>query len=218
MYYDLSFDVFGANLSAELEWRSTFVKFFYLFLFDVYRYSISSNQRMHNQVNNTFQIEKFVLLFLRIWFSSKMTKRVLRPRKEIQMVTFHPEVPMASSFQPAKRTRRAISTIERIVHQIQSVYSVSTQTDDCLLSATNAKLVDELIEKNRTIEKKDQQYIQILERFYLEKEKMAAEIREKRDKIARLTEAIQAIQAEPLVQLVNNGRSNYAKWYVEYMN
>lgn len=139
-----------------------------------------------------------------------MTKRVLRPRKEIEMVTFHPKVAMAS-FQPAKRTRRAISTIERGALQIQSVCSVSTQTDNCLLAATNAKLVNELIEKNRMIENKDQQYIKMLERFYLEKGKLTAKICEKRDEIARLTEAIRAIQAEPLVQLVNNGRSNYMK-------
>lgn len=97
------------------------------------------------------------------------------------------------------------------MQSVCSVSTVSTQTDNCLLSATNAKLVDQLIEKNRMIEKKDQQYIQMLERFYLVKERLSAENREKRDEIAQLTEAIRTIRAEPLVHFVNDGRSNCMK-------
>lgn len=147
-----------------------------------------------------------------------MAQRVLRPRKQIEIVALQPKTVAALS-QPAKRNRRAISTIERgALQSVCSVSTVSTQTDNCLLSATNAKLVEQLIEKNRMIEEKDQQYIQMLERFFLMKERLTAETSEQSEEIARLTETIRAIRAEPLVHLVNDGRLNYMKRHVKWMH
>lgn len=91
-----------------------------------------------------------------------MDKRVLRPRIAIEQ-------------ENRKRCRRAFSTIDRIVvnkvAQTGKMSIASTQTDDCL-SATNAKLTLQLIDSNNLLEQKNQKYIQMLQNFFLTKEKL----------------------------------------------
>lgn len=153
-----------------------------------------------------------------------MEKRVLRPRsrKDIEMEN--------TNRQPAKRTRRAISTIEKgnvnpqpakiikrtistierclQLKQVQPMKfsNVSSQTDDCL-AATNAQLAQELIAKTNLLQENDQKYIKMLGRYYLEREKLLMENREKSLEIAQLKERIEHMQNEPLVEIAKNGKS-----------
>lgn len=126
------------------------------------------------------------------------------------------------NLQPAKRVQRAFSTVERSVqmeavelakssnaraNKITKSSNVSTQTD-CLLTATNAQLTHELILKNELIQKKDQKYIEMLEQFYLQKERLTSENREKTLEITDLREHIRLLQNQPLIELANNGESD----------
>lgn len=142
-----------------------------------------------------------------------MEKRTLRPRK----------FAAKENIQPAKRTRRAFSTIERIVHtespqmkrtkspqtvqvkNVSFVQNIQTQTE-CCLEATNAKLVEQLIAKNNLLQLKDQKYIQMLQRFYLVKEQLTAEIQQKTVEINGLNERIRLMENEPLIDVEPNGK------------
>lgn len=135
-----------------------------------------------------------------------MEKRVLRPRKEPEKENYQP--------QPVKRTRRAISTIERRIFrecvEVQSVKCLSTSSTqtDCCLTVTNALLTQELIAKNDCIQQKDQKYIAMLERSYLQKERLLSQIHEQQSDIARLNQQIQSMQNAPLIEFENNGETN----------
>lgn len=112
--------------------------------------------------------------------------------------------------QPAKRTNRAFSSIERgkQLKELQpgKFSNASSQTDKCL-AATNAKLTQELIANNDLLQKKDQNYIEILQKYYFEREKLTTENREKSLEIAQLKEQIERLQNEPLVD-VENGKTS----------
>lgn len=133
-----------------------------------------------------------------------MEKRVLRPRKEPEKEN--------CQHQPVKRTRRAISTIERStfreVQEVQPMKRSSSTQTDCCLTVTNALLTQELIAKNDFIQQKDQKYINMLERSYLQKEKLSSQIHEQQLEIARLNQQIQSIQNAPLIEFENNGETN----------
>lgn len=135
-----------------------------------------------------------------------MERRILRPRKEPQKENVQ--------LQPAKRARRAISTIERSnfraiadVRPVKRSSSSSTQTEcfGCCLTATNAQLTQELIAKTRLIEQKDQKYLEFLEMFYLQKEEMVSQISQQHLEIAELKHQIELMQNAPLVEFENNG-------------
>lgn len=96
---------------------------------------------------------------------------------------------------------------EMIAAQVPKISSVSTQTD-CCLAATNAQLVQELIAKNNLLQRKDQKYIEMLETFYMQKERLTKENREKSSEIAQLTQRLQLIETEPLIGVANNGKSH----------
>lgn len=135
-----------------------------------------------------------------------MEKRILRPRKEPQKENVQ--------LQPAKRARRAISTIERSnfravvdVRPVKRSLSSSTQTD-CCLTATNAQLTQELIAKNHLIQEKDQKYIKMLQTFYLQKEQMVSQISQQQLEIAELNQQIQLMQNAPLVEFENSGETD----------
>lgn len=135
-----------------------------------------------------------------------MQKRVLRPRKGTAEENCQP--------QPVKRTRRAISTIERstvrVFEKFQSVNrssSISTQTE-CCLTVTNALLTHELMAKDNIIQQKDQKYIIMLERSYLQKERLLSQIHEQQMEIVRLNQQIQLMQNAPLIEIENNGETH----------
>lgn len=143
-----------------------------------------------------------------------MEKRILRPRKEAD----------EENNRPAKRNKRAFSTIECSVQmkaaqtvnfpswstqQLRSVRmeavqtakssNISTQTD-CCLAATNAQLTTELIAMHNLLQQKDGKYIEMLERCYLLKEKLTTENHERSLEIARLKQ-IQLMQNAPLIEI-----------------
>lgn len=125
-----------------------------------------------------------------------MEKRALRPRK----------VAAKENLQPAKRTKRAISCFERIPKAAEQALNIahvstSTQTENCLV-ATNAELTRQLIAANNLLHQKDKKYIEMLEKFYLLKEKLMDENR-------LLKERIQSLEIEPLVQVAVNGKLNF---------
>lgn len=131
-----------------------------------------------------------------------MEKRVLRPRN-------HDKAIEIAQLQPAKRNRRAMSTIERS-QQLKKVpptivSTMSTQTDDCL-AATNAKLAAELIGQNNLLREKDCKYIKMLQQYFMEKERLTTENVRMRLEIAQLRERMEQMENEPLID-VENGMS-----------
>lgn len=159
-----------------------------------------------------------------------MEKRVLRShaRKEIEKEN------VIRQPQPAKRTRRAISTIEcqtqyktaaeakRVTLAAKAMVAAaaqtaaaaarktqfsdtSSQTDNCLIS-TIQQLTLELIAKGEIIQQKDQKYIEMMEKYYLERERLQAESREKTLQIVQLTQRIDNLEHVPLVLIEANGR------------
>lgn len=136
-----------------------------------------------------------------------MEKRILRPRNHDKGIDF-------AQRQPAKRNRRAMSTIERSQQVIivpptivppTIVSTTSTQTEDCL-AATNAKLAAELIHQNNLLREKDLKYIEMLQQYFMEKEKLTAENVRMRLEIVQLRERIERMENEPLID-VENGMS-----------
>lgn len=156
-----------------------------------------------------------------------MEKRVLRSRagKEIEKENILP--------QPAKRVRRAISTIE-FGTQMNSAAAkkatasaakmvaaaaktakkakpgtfsdVSTQTVDDSLVSTIRMITGELIAKTNLLHQKDQKYIEMMEHYYLEREKLRAENGAKDLQIAQLNERINTFQNIPLVPIEIDGK------------
>lgn len=122
-----------------------------------------------------------------------MEKRVLRSRVMFAM----------DNIQPAKRTKRAISCFERVPKAAEQPINIdhmstATQTENCLV-ATNAELTRQLIAANNSLQQKDQRYIEMLEKFYLQKEKLTEQNRS-------LKARIQSLEIEPLVQVAVNGK------------
>lgn len=118
-----------------------------------------------------------------------------------------------AQLQPAKRNRRAMTTIERS-QQVKKVppkivSTTSTQTDNCLV-ATNAKLAAELIGQNNLMREKDRKYIEMLQQYFIEKERLTAENVRMRLEITQLRERIERMENEPLID-VENGMSNARK-------
>lgn len=134
-----------------------------------------------------------------------MEKRILRSGKELNKENRQP--------QPAKRTKRAFSTIERstfrvdVLQPMKRLSSSSTQTD-CCLTVTNAQLTQELIAKNDLLQQKDQKYINMLERSYLQKERQLSQIGDQKLEIAGLKQQLQLMQAAPLIEFENNGETH----------
>lgn len=140
-----------------------------------------------------------------------MEKRVLRSRarKVIEKENVQP--------QPAKRNRRAISTIEcrtqlKMAHTVETakIFNASTQTDDCLIS-TIEQLTQELITKSNQLHQKDQKYIEMMQKYYLERERLREENRDKTLEIAQLKERLDHLQSVPLVQIEVNGKAHTIK-------
>lgn len=145
-----------------------------------------------------------------------MEKRILRNRacKEIEKENVLP--------QPAKRTRRAFSTIECQI-QYKTIASAaakiaagekiitapktakfsnaSSQTDDDCLVSTIKLLTQELMAKGNLLYQKDQKYIEMMEKYYLERESLRMDNREKKLKIIKLKERIDNLQNIPLVPI-----------------
>lgn len=137
-----------------------------------------------------------------------MEKRQLRSRncKGVEKENVQP--------QPARRIRRAISTVEGCLMmkavKPMKLANASSQTDNCL-AATNAQLTQELIGQNNLLKEKDKKYINMLERYFLDKEKLTAENREKNIEIARLKNDIEQLQSQPLVEVAINGEPKVKK-------
>lgn len=128
-----------------------------------------------------------------------MENRVLQPRKA--KLTAKESI----HIQPAKRVKRAQSCMERAPKAAERVFNIahvssSTQTENCLV-ATNAELTRQLIAANSLLQQKDQKYIEMLQKFYLLKEKLLDENR-------MLKERVQSLETEPLVQVAVNGKLN----------
>lgn len=129
--------------------------------------------------------------------------RRLRPRKPTGK----------ENVQPAKRTRRAFSTVERTVHfeevVIESKKNAGVQTEqtptEYCLASTNAQLVQELIVKDNLIQERDQKYIEMLERFCVEKTHLTEENKEQRMEIVRLNARITEMENMPLIPIDNIG-------------
>lgn len=117
-----------------------------------------------------------------------MEKRILRSRG----------LAAKENLQPAKRTKRAISCFERVPKAAREAFNIAhvsttTQTESCLV-ATNAELTRQLIAANHLLHQKDQKYVEMLEKFYLLKEKLMDENR-------LLKVRIQSLEIEPLIQV-----------------
>lgn len=137
-----------------------------------------------------------------------MDKRALRFRttdKEVENV----------EPQPAKRIRRAMSTIEhsRQVNTVPSTNvsptSTSTQTKDCL-AVTNAKLKGELVVLHDLSDRKDQKYVKMLQQYFEMKTHLEKNNLEMQQEAAKLRERIERMEKEknaPLVD-VGTGKSN----------
>lgn len=160
-----------------------------------------------------------------------MEKRILRPRKEnarpreeeprpakrnrraqSTIERCNPMDAAESIVRPAKRNRRALTTIERCnpmyaARNSVKVVQVSTQTE-CCLAATNAQLTQQLIVKNDLLQLKDKKYIEMLEKFFLQKEKLQAQMREKNVEIDQLQQRILAMEQKPLVEVDAESRSH----------
>lgn len=72
------------------------------------------------------------------------------------------------------------------------------------LAATNAQLCQQLIERNKALEEKDQKYIALLEKFYLQREKWQTQLQEKNSEIDRLRERVMELEKIPLVEVDGN--------------
>lgn len=144
-----------------------------------------------------------------------MEKRVLRSRvaKEVEKGYILP--------QPAKRTRRAFSTIESVTQLKMSaatktaapsktkIFSdASSQTDDNCLVTTIRQLTEEFIAKSNLLHHKDQKYIEMMQKYYLEREGLRAKNREKTLEIIQLRERIVGLQNIPLVPIEVYGELN----------
>lgn len=137
---------------------------------------------------------------------AKRTRRALSPIEQTVRTAIGEK-----NILPGKRARRAFSTIEREpANQSKKkidFQNVQTQTDtNCCLASTNVQLVRELIAQNNLIQQKDQKYIKMLERFYLEKTQLTAENEEQNLEIARLNARIHKMESEPLVHIDCNGK------------
>lgn len=140
-----------------------------------------------------------------------MEKRVLRSRvgKEKENILY----------QPAKRTRRAISTIECIAQlksaaaasETKKKIDASSQTSDDCLASTVRQLTGELIAKGNLLLQKDQKYIEMMQMYYLERETLRADNREKTLEIIQLNERIVNLQNMPLVPIEINGKLNLSR-------
>lgn len=135
-----------------------------------------------------------------------MDKRALRFRtsdKEVENV----------EPQPAKRIRRAMSTIEhsRQVNTVPStnVSLTSTKMKDCL-AVTNAKLKEELVVLHDLSDRKDQKYVKMLQQYFKMKTLLEKNNLEMQQEAAKLRERIERMENEknaPLVD-VGTGKSN----------
>lgn len=110
--------------------------------------------------------------------------------------------------QPAKRIRRAMSTIEnrRQVNTVPSknISPTSTQANDCL-AVTNAKLKEELIVLHDLSYRKDQKYIKMLQQYFKMKTLLEENNLEMQQEAAKLRERIKRMEKEKNAPLVDVG-------------
>lgn len=83
---------------------------------------------------------------------------------------------------------------------------MSTQTVDDSLVATIRMVTGELIAKTNLLHQKDQKYIEMMEQYYVERERLRAENGAKDLQIAQLNERIDAFQNIPLVPIEVDGK------------
>lgn len=84
------------------------------------------------------------------------------------------------------------------------VQTEQTPTEYCLAS-TNAQLVQELIVKDNLIQERDQKYIEMLERFFVEKTHLTEENKEQKMEIVRLNARITEMENMPLIPIDDIG-------------